>query len=151
MALEFQNHYHNTISVALVWGNNACSSKFGKKGWWNVGPGQTRNIWNVNLAKVNRFAAFYAEEFENGGGATWNGTGNMWYLIRGDAAFDQCYEENTGCNQQPNFVPLDFQQADNGHAAFYDLRITLGPSPGQIHRIGSVLIDPGMLVGAKTS
>jgi len=89
---------------------------------------------------VNRFASFYAEEFKNGGGATWNGTGNKWFLIR-DVGFNQCYEDNTGCNQRPNFVDIDFDQADNGHHPFVDLRITLGPSPGQIRTIGSVPID----------
>jgi hypothetical protein len=92
------------------------------------------------LQTVNRFASFYAQEFRNGGGATWNGSGNRWFLIR-DVAFNQCYDDNTGCNQQPNFVDLDFQQADNGHQRFYSLRISLGPSPGQIRRIGSVRID----------
>lgn len=140
MGLEFQNQYRNTLYIALVYGSESCASKFKKQGWWGVDPGQTRSIWNVNLQTVNRFAAFYAEEFRGGGGATWNGTGNQWYQIP-DVGFDQCYEDNTGCNQQPNFVALDFQQADNGNHPFYGLRVTLGPSIGEIHRIGSVLID----------
>ena len=140
MGLEFQNQYHNTVWVALVYGDAGCGSTFRKQGWWGVSPGQTRSIWNVNLQTVNRFASFYAQEFKGGGGATWNGTGNNWYLIR-DVAFNQCYEDTTGCNQQPNFVDLDFQQADNGHHPFFGLRVTLGPNPGQIQRIGSVLID----------
>jgi len=140
VGLEFQNQYRNTLYIALVYGSESCASKFKKQGWWGVDPGQTRSIWNVNLQTVNRFAAFYAEEFRGGGGATWNGTGNQWYQIP-DVGFDQCYEDNTGCNQQPNFVALDFQQADNGNHPFYGLRVTLGPSIGEIHRIGSVLID----------
>jgi uncharacterized membrane protein len=141
MGLEFQNAFHNKIWIALVYGDNGCGpSRFREKGWWTVDPGQTRMIWNVNLQNVNRFASFYAEEFKDSGGATWDGTGNNWYKIR-DVQFDQCYSDDTGCNQQPNFVTLDFQQADNGHHPFYGLRITLGPSPGQIRKIGSVLID----------
>jgi hypothetical protein len=140
MGLEFQNQYRNTLYIAFVYGSQSCASKFKKQGWWGVDPGQTRSIWDVNLQTVNRFASFYAEEFKGGGGATWNGTGNQWYQIP-DVGFDQCYEDNTGCNQQPNFVPLDFQQADNGNHPFFGLRITLGPSIGEIHRIGSVLID----------
>jgi len=140
MGLEFQNQYHNKLWIALVYGDGGCASRFRKQGWWGVDPGQTRSIWNVNLQTVNRFAAFYAEEFKGGGGATWNGSGNKWFLIR-DGSFNQCYEDNTGCNQQPNFVDLDFQQADNGNHPFYGLRVTLGPSIGQIQRIGSVLID----------
>jgi hypothetical protein len=97
-------------------------------------PGQIRSIWNVSLQTVNRFASFHAQEFKNGGGATWNGSGNRWFLIR-DVGFNQCYEDNSGCNQQPNFVGIDFEQADNGHHPFYGLRLTLGPSPGQIRTI----------------
>jgi hypothetical protein len=38
-------------------------------------------------------------------------------------------------------VGLDFEQADNGHHPVYESRINLGAMPGQIQRIGSVLID----------
>lgn len=140
MGLEFQNQYHGTIWIALVYGDQGCASRFRKQGWWGVDSGQTRTIWNVNLQTVNRFASFYAQEFKGGGGATWNGAGNNWYLIR-DVAFNQCYEDTTGCNQQPNFVGIDFDRADNGNHNFNGLRITLGPAPGQIRTIGSVLID----------
>jgi uncharacterized membrane protein len=143
MGLEFQNVYQNKIWIALVYGDSGCgATRFRKQGWWAVDPGQTRSIWGVNLATVNRYASFYAEEFKGGGGATWNGTGNGWYKIR-DVAFNQCYDDNTGCNQQPNFVPLDFRHADNGNYAFYGLTVTLGPAPGQIKMIGSILIDEG--------
>jgi uncharacterized membrane protein len=140
MGLEFQNLYHGTISIALVYGDTNCASRFRKQGWWNISSGETRMIWNVNLQTVNRFASFYAEEFKGGGGATWNGSGNKWYLIR-DVGFNQCYEDTTGCNQQPNFADLDFDNADNGHINFNGMRVTLGPTPGQIQRIGSVIID----------
>jgi uncharacterized membrane protein len=146
MGLHFQNQYRNTVSIAFVYGDTACGSKFRKQGWWNVGPGQTFTIWNVDLRTVNRFACFYAEEFKGGGGATWSGTGNKWFSIR-DVAFNQCYEDNTGCNQQPNFVDIDFDSADNGPGPFphpfVDMVITLGPSPGQIRRTGSQPIDDG--------
>jgi uncharacterized membrane protein len=140
MGLEFRNQYHNKIWIALVYGDSGCSSSFRKQGWWGLDPGQTRSLWNVDLRRVNRFASFYAQEFKGGGGATWNGSGNRWYLIR-DVGFNQCYEDNTGCNQQPNFADLDFTRADNGNHPFSGLRVTLGPGIGQVARIGSVLID----------
>jgi uncharacterized membrane protein len=140
MALLFENQYHGQLWVALVYGNTGCGSKFRKQGWWSVNPGQTRNIWPVDLRTVNRFASFYAEEFKGGGGATWTGTGNKFYLIR-DVEFSQCYEDNTGCNQQPNFVDLDFDGPGTFPAHFVDLTVTLGPSPGQIRTQGSVQID----------
>ena len=89
---------------------------------------------------MNRFASFCTRSSKGGGGATWNGTGNKWYLSR-DVAFNQCYEDTTGCAQQQNFVGLHFEQADNGHHPSYGFRIALGPTPGQIQRIRSVLID----------
>ncbi|AMY10842.1 hypothetical protein LuPra_04085 [Luteitalea pratensis] len=141
MALEFQNLYRNPVWIALVYGDNGCGpTRFRKQGWWAVNPGQSRKLWDVDLRRVNRNASFYAQEFKNSGGATWDGTGNRWYRIR-DVAFSQCYDDNTGCNQQPNFVGLDFQNADNGQHAFNGMVVTLGPSPGQVRRIGSVRID----------
>jgi hypothetical protein len=141
MALEFQNLYRNTVWIALVYGDNGCGpTRFRKQGWWAVNPGQTRKLWDVDLRRVNRNASFYAQEFRMSGGATWDGTGNRWYRIR-DLAFSQCYDDNTGCNQQPNFVALDFQNADNGQHPFNGMVVTLGPSPGQVRRIGSVRID----------
>src|SRR3954451_25020422 len=140
MGLQFQNQYHGKLYIALVYGDASCGSKFRKQGWWSLDPFQTRTLWDVNLQTVNRFASFYAEEFKDGGGATCNGTGNQWYQIPG-VGFSQCYEDNSNCSQQPNFVALDFQQADNGHHLFNDLRITLGPAAGQLTRMGSVIID----------
>jgi len=140
MPLLFQNQYHSQIWIAFLYGDTACSSKFRKQGWWSVDPGQTRSIWNADLRTVNRFACFYAEEFKDGGGATWSGTGNRWFAIP-DVAFNQCYEDNTGCNQKPNFVDIDFDHADNGQHPWLTLIITLGPSPGQIQTIGQVPFD----------
>ena len=76
---------------------------------------------------------------ERRGGATWNGTGIAWYLI-GEVAFNQSYEDTTGCTPQPNFAGLDFEQADNG-TPMQLISHHLGPMPGQIERMGSVLID----------
>ena len=64
----------------------------------------------------------------------WSGSGNNWYLIS-DVAFDQCYDDNTNCNQQPDFVPLDF----NG---FADVTVTLGPEAGQLNIQGSTPLPP---------
>ncbi len=141
MALNFQNLYKITVFIAFVYGDTACSpNHFRKQGWWTVAPGQTLTVWNVDLRRVNRHAAFYAEEFKDSGGATWSGTGNNLYRIR-DVAFNQCYDDNTNCNQQPNFALLDFQHADNGNHPFESLRVILGPAPGQIRTQGSVIID----------
>jgi uncharacterized membrane protein len=141
MSLDFHNEYRNRIWIALLYGDRGCGpNPFRKGGWWAVEPGQTRSLLNNDLRNLNRYAAFYAEEYKDSGGATWDGTGNMWYKIR-NVAFSQCYADDAGCNQRPNFVPIDFQNADNGNHLFVRLVITLGPSPGQIRRIGWVQID----------
>jgi hypothetical protein len=141
MALYFINHYPAALWIAFVYFDAGCGgTQFRKTGWWQVNPGETFNAWNTDLRTVNRFASFYAEEFKDSGGATWSGTGNGWYRIS-DMAFNQCYDDNTNCNQQPNFVQLDFTKADNGTADHIDINVTLGPAQGQIGIIGSVPFD----------
>jgi hypothetical protein len=66
---------------------------------------------------------YYAEEFRDSGGATWSGTGNNWYPIP-DVGFNQCYSDNSNCNQQPDFIELDFI----GNS---DMTVVLGPEAGQ--------------------
>ena len=60
---------------------------------WKKSEKQPR-ITRIRLGPRNRYAAFYAEEYRDSGGATWGGTGNNWYLIP-DTAFNQCYVSGT--------------------------------------------------------
>src|SRR5262245_9939718 len=123
MALYFQNLYPNTVWIAFLYYDPGCVGvQFRKLGWWGVLRGQTFNAWNTDLRSVNRYAACYAEEYRDSQGATWSGTSDNWYLIS-DVAFNQCYDDNTNCNQQPDFVPLDF----SGSA---DVFVVLGPDAG---------------------
>ena len=124
MALNFQNLYSNPIFIAFLFHNPNCSgTPWTKQGWWGVNSGQIFNAWNVDLRTVNRYAAFYADD---GGSVTWSGTGDNWYLVRSPEGFTQCYDDNTNCNIQPNFVVLDF----NG---FYDVNVVLGPGAGKLN------------------
>lgn len=135
MSLYFQNLYPDTIWIAFLYYDPGCGpAPFKKLGWWQVNSGETFNAWNTDLRNVNRYAAFYAEEYRDAGGATWSGSGNNWYLIP-DAAFDQCYDDNTNCNQQPDFIALDFA----GNA---DMTVTLGPEAGQLNIQGSTPLPP---------
>jgi Protein of unknown function (DUF1036) len=141
MSLVFTSQYPAPIWIAFLYSDAGCGgTPFRKLGWWQVNPGENFVAWNTDLRTVNRYAAFYAEEFKDSGGATWSGTGNSWYRIS-DVGFNQCYDDNTNCNQQPDFIQLDFKKADNGNADFIDLSITLGPGQGQLSIIGSVPID----------
>jgi hypothetical protein len=131
MALYFRNLYSDTVWVAFLYNDAGCGNvPFRKLGWWQVNSGETFNAWNTDLRNVGRYAAFYAEEYRDAGGATWNGSGNNWYLIS-DIAFDQCYSDNSNCDQQPDFVPLDF----NG---FSDVYVVLGPKAGELNIQGSM-------------
>ncbi len=130
MALYFKNLYPDTLWIAFLYYDTNCSpTPFRKLGWWQVNSGDTLNAWNTDLRTVSQYAAFYAEEYRDGVGATWSGSGNNWYQIS-DVGFNQCYDDNTNCNQQPDFVPLDF----NGQA---DMVVTLGPVAGQLGIEGS--------------
>jgi Protein of unknown function (DUF1036) len=121
MALFFINQFSSPIWIAFLYCNRGCrETPFRKMGWWRVERNQIFNAWNVDLYRVNRYAAFYAES----GTASWSGTGNGWYAIS-SARFNQCYDDNTNCDRQPNFVQLDF----NG---FSDLYGYLGPRSGQL-------------------
>lgn len=122
MALYFQNRYSNTVWIAFLYYDRNCrETPFTKMGWWQVNSAQILNGWNVDLRAVNRYAAFFAGASD---GVTWSGTGNNWYLIS-ESRFSQCYDDNTNCNMQPDFVPLDF----NG---FYDVNVVLGPGAGKL-------------------
>ena len=122
MVLYFQNRYSNTVWIAFLYYDRNCrETPFTKMGWWQVNSAQIFNGWNVDLRAVNRYAAFFAEASD---GVTWSGTGSNWYLIS-ESRFSQCYDDNTNCNMQPDFVPLDF----NG---FYDVNVVLGPGAGKL-------------------
>jgi hypothetical protein len=137
MPLDFKNSYRDTIWIAFVYHDPTCGgTPWRKMGWWQVPRGQIFHAWNTDLHTVNRYASFYAE---GSGGATWSGTGNNWYLIS-DNQFDQCYDDNTNCNKQPDFVLLDF----SGFSGIYTImQVELGPGAGQVTIHKSVPIDQG--------
>lgn len=127
MALYFQNKFAETVWISFLYNDPECGAMGGtpwrKMGWWRVDPGQTLNAWNTDLRTVNRYVAWYAEEFKDSGGATWSGAGNNHYLIP-DVGFNQCYDNEAKCNQRPDFNTLDF-------AGNSDVLVVLGPGPGQ--------------------
>lgn len=138
MPLQFKNSYRDTIWIAFVYHDATCGgTPFRKMGWWQVSSGQTFTAWNTDLQTANRYAAFYAEEYKDAGGATWSGTGNNWYRIS-DSQFDQCYDDNTNCNQQPDFVLLDFAGFEG---MLVTMQVELGPGAGQVSIHKSVPID----------
>lgn len=117
MALYFQNSSGVDAWVCLIWDNKSTGcgpfSSFRKSGWYLVQNGQFRNLWNVNLLNVNPIGAFFAEQFQNGQGLTWGDLGvNNEVLIR-PVAFNQCYDDLTGCTQRAKFAVLAFNTAPN--------------------------------------
>ncbi|MGF6506260.1 hypothetical protein [Paraburkholderia sp. 32] len=136
MALYFNNQYADTVWIAFVYLDPNCSpTHFRKIGWWQVNSGDNFNAWDTNLRTVNQYAAFYAEEYRDEGGATWGGNGNNWYLIP-ELGFDQCYDDNTNCTRQPNFALLDFNGAPN-------CTVTIGRAAGHFDVEAWISVDPG--------
>ena len=124
MALIFHNLYPDTIYLAFIYFFPSCSgTRFKKAGWWQLDSGEIYNMFNVDLRRLNRHAAFWAGQSSDPRAATWNGSGNNWYRIP-DKTFRQCFDDNWDCNLERDFVPLDFQR-------YYSVTVVLGPKPGQ--------------------
>lgn len=126
MSLYIQNLYNDTIWVAFVYYDAGCGpTQFRKTGWWQVDSGDTFNAWNVDLREVNQRVAFYGESGE----AKWGSGDNGYYLIA-NRAFDQCFDDNSNCDQWADFVEFDF-------GSFADVTVALGPDAGIFNIQGS--------------
>jgi len=130
MALRFQNLCSETVWIAFIYYDPTCGGgvPFRKQGWWQVDSGETFNAWNVDLRTVNSYAYFYASSATG----TWSGTGNAWCYIT-QSGFNQCFTDLTNCNEQKDFVQLDF-------GGLSDVTVQLGPASGQLNIQGSVQV-----------
>ena len=136
MALHFENEYSSTIFVAVLYSgtNDPCSAAnqyFSKIGWYGVAPGQTiiPNVsqldTDLRYAPANARAYVFAEQYSGSEGATFSGSDGYWYEVPNGAAFSQCLEDNTNCQQTVDFDDIEF----DGYA---DVTVIFGPSNGQI-------------------
>ncbi|MBV8913663.1 MAG: hypothetical protein JOZ05_11565 [Acetobacteraceae bacterium] len=102
MPLSFQNLYTETTYVALLWFDPGCSpDPWRKIGWYEVPPGQTVEVVGDDLRTLAdpNFAWFVDTGAD---GPCWSG--DRWYRVPHNAAFDQCYDDDTGCNALWPFI-----------------------------------------------
>ncbi len=110
MPLSFQNLYSETAYVALVWFSPDCSpDPWRKIGWFAVAPNETVEVIADDLRTIpDSNFAWFADTGADG--PCWSG--DHWYQVPHNAAFNQCYDDNTGCNALWPFIAgsLDTEQ-----------------------------------------
>ena len=100
MGLWFQNGYTDPVYIAILWYDPGCGAEpWRKSGWYEVASGSSIEIVGANLQSIPdpNFAWFAQADWADG--PCWSGDpAHNWYAIPHNAAFDQCYSDNTGCN-----------------------------------------------------
>ena len=100
MGLWYQNGYTDPVYVAILWFDSGCSGQpWRKSGWYLVAPGSSVEIVGANLKTIpdSNFAWFAQADWADG--PCWSGDpAHNWYEIPHNAAFNQCYSDNSGCN-----------------------------------------------------
>jgi hypothetical protein len=106
MGLWFENAYTDTVYIALLWYDPGCSpDPWRKVGWYVAAPGASVRVVGGDLKNVQdrNFAWFAQADWADG--PCWSGDpAHNWYAIPHNAAFNQCYDDNTGCNAAYPFV-----------------------------------------------
>jgi hypothetical protein len=103
MPVWFQNSYKDTAYISLVWFQPACSTEPWRKiGWYAAAPGAKVEVVSGDLRNLRNLNFAWFAVAGNSKGPTWSG--KNWYRIRGDAKFDQCYTDDTGCNDLRPFI-----------------------------------------------
>jgi hypothetical protein len=102
MPLSFQNLTTDMVYVSLLWHDPSCSPEpWRKKGWWAIAPGATVLCRSEDLRTLaNSNFAWFANNWADG--PCWSG--DRWYKVPHNAAFDQCYSDDTGCNATFPFI-----------------------------------------------
>ncbi len=94
MSLSFRNGYDSTAYVGVLLLDRQCSpNPWRKVGWYGLAPGQSVVVLSGQNLPFTRFAWFA----DIGADAPcWSG--NLWYRVPHNAGFNQCYDDNSGCN-----------------------------------------------------
>jgi len=117
MPLVFQNNSGEDAYLACLWADSSCgpTDQWRKMGWYKITSGSSFQFTAADLSQTVGVMAWFADWWA--GGPSWHGTGNNWYWVTNNA-FNQCYDDNTNCDVQYDFLPLNF----NGN---YGLTVTL--------------------------
>jgi len=94
MSLRFRNGYRSTAYVGVVLLDRGCSpDPWRKIGWYALASGQSIVVVGARNLPFTNFA-WYADIGADA--PCWSG--NRWYRVPHSAAFNQCFNNNTGCN-----------------------------------------------------
>ena len=114
MALKFENAHSQTVYIALLWFDENCDPPWRKQGWFAAEPSQTIEIHDDDLQLLpDRNWAWFAQA-GYADGPCWSGDLPHDYAIPHNAAFDQCYSDETGCNARYPFKASQFPGGWNG-------------------------------------
>ncbi len=96
MSLNFRNEHSFTAYVGVLLIDRTCSpTPWRKIGWYAVPPGGEIVVLGGSQRNLPFTSfAWYADTGANG--PCWSG--NRWYQVPLTAAYNQCYEDNTGCD-----------------------------------------------------
>jgi len=113
MGLWFQNSYTDPVYIALLWYDAGCGAvPWEKSGWYEIAPGSSIELVGASLQTIPdpNFAWFAQADYADG--PCWSGDpSDNWYAVPHNAAFGQCYADNTGCNAAYPFVAGTLNQA----------------------------------------
>ncbi len=103
MWLAFENIHGRRLWVAVGYFDPGCEdgSKWSKKGWWQLDPGQSATV----LWTTNRFATFFAED---DAGEFWGGDFVTPVPVR---RFDLCWTTASSDSQDVGMALLDSSNA----------------------------------------
>ena len=107
--LSFTNGYSRLVSVTVKWYHPNCpdGGDWEKKGWWNINPGNTAHVLDLDLDETNRYYYYYAESVD---GHTWSGA---YFTDVPNEAFDWCENTGSSTSRSLGFRELDIGDNDN--------------------------------------
>jgi|KBSSwiStaDraftv2_1062776.scaffolds.fasta_scaffold765263_2 hypothetical protein len=101
MTLSFRNAYNTTAYVGVVLLDRGCGgNRWRKIGWYGLVPGQSVLVVGDRNLPLTKFA-WYADIGADG--SCWSGT--LWYRVPHNAGFNQCFDDNSGCDAMSAFQP----------------------------------------------
>ena len=119
MGLRIANGYSAQLSVCIMFkSSDTCAGEglgWDMRGWWNINPNNSAEVYGGILATVNSLWYYYAQATD---GTTWAGNGT-WTAAVPNEAFDQCY----GIGVDPG-REVDFRELDTGINWEYTLTLT---------------------------
>jgi len=101
MSLSFRNEHDATAYVGVLLLDGSCKpNPWRKLGWYGLASGESAVVisdQNLPFTKFAWFADIGAD------GPCWSG--NLWYRVPHNAAFNQCFDDDSGCNALWPFHP----------------------------------------------